>query len=85
MTAGWVTLSVMTTSALAYAVFVKLEKFLAHRTRQLLEANTGTLEALGTAIAERDSDTGAHNYRVAYYAVRMGKPLDCRVDKSWGC
>ena len=31
--------------------------------------------ALGRAIAKRDSDTGAHNYRVAWMAARVGEAL----------
>ena len=33
------------------------------------------MEALGRAIAKRDSDTGAHNYRVAWIAARIGEEL----------
>lgn len=36
-------------------------------------ANLGMVEVLGSAIAKRDSDTNAHNYRVTYYAIHLGK------------
>lgn len=41
----------------------------------LLNANVGMLEVLGSAIAKRDSDTSAHNYRVCIYAIHIGKAL----------
>jgi HD-GYP domain-containing protein (c-di-GMP phosphodiesterase class II) len=43
------------------------------RALSLLEAHTGMLEALGRAIAKRDSDTGVHNYRVAWIAARLAE------------
>jgi len=33
------------------------------------------MEALGRAIAKRDSDTGAHNYRVAWIAARIAEEM----------
>jgi HD-GYP domain-containing protein (c-di-GMP phosphodiesterase class II) len=33
------------------------------------------MEALGRAIAKRDSDTGTHNYRVAWIAARIGEKI----------
>ena len=42
---------------------------------QLLQANTGILEVLGSAIAKRDSDTNAHNYRVTIHAIHLGEAL----------
>lgn len=41
----------------------------------LLNANVGMLEVLGSAIAKRDSDTCAHNYRVTIYSIHLGKAL----------
>lgn len=42
---------------------------------QLLRANIGMLEVLGSAIAKRDSGTSAHNYRVTIHAIHLGKAL----------
>lgn len=42
---------------------------------ELLEANLELLDVLGRAIAERDSDTNAHNYRVTLYSVRLAETL----------
>jgi HD-GYP domain-containing protein (c-di-GMP phosphodiesterase class II) len=39
----------------------------------LLDANLETLQVLGGAIAKRDSDTDAHNYRVTVYSVRLAE------------
>lgn len=33
------------------------------------------MDALGRAIAKRDSDTGTHNYRVAWIAATLGEAL----------
>lgn len=41
--------------------------------KALRQANIGVLEVLGNAIAKRDSGTIAHNYRVTFYALRLGK------------
>jgi HAMP domain-containing protein len=40
---------------------------------RLLEANIEMLEVLGSAIAKRDSDTSAHNYRVTLIALRLAE------------
>jgi HD-GYP domain-containing protein (c-di-GMP phosphodiesterase class II) len=42
---------------------------------RLTHSNIGMLEVLGSAIAKRDSDTNAHNYRVTIYAIHLGKAL----------
>ncbi len=43
--------------------------------RSLMNANIGMLEVLGSAIAKRDSDTSAHNYRVSIYSISIAKAL----------
>ncbi|MGE5478171.1 MAG: HD-GYP domain-containing protein [Bacteroidales bacterium] len=43
--------------------------------RRLLEQNIQTAQVLGSAIAMRDHDTGAHNLRVALYAGALGEAL----------
>lgn len=40
--------------------------------RALQQANIGVLEVLGSAIAKRDHGTSAHNYRVTFYAFKLG-------------
>lgn len=62
-------------SALLYPVILRLSRQLADYSTHLLDANLETLSVLGSAIAQRDSDTDAHNYRVTLYATRIGESL----------
>jgi len=62
-------------SALLYPVILRLARWLADYSTQLLDANLETLSVLGSAIAKRDSDTDAHNYRVMLYSTRIGEAL----------
>ncbi|MBP1749724.1 MAG: metal dependent phosphohydrolase, partial [Deltaproteobacteria bacterium] len=41
--------------------------------KALRQANIGVLEVLGSAIAKRDHGTIAHNYRVTFYALKLGQ------------
>lgn len=43
---------------------------------KLLRANLEILEVLGGAVAKRDSDTGAHNYRVTLFAARLAEEME---------
>jgi len=58
-----------------YPVVVHLASENERRARQVLESHIAMMEALGRAIAKRDSDTGTHNYRVAWMAARLGEAL----------
>lgn len=69
-------LIVLITTAVIYPVVLKLTKRITRFSVRLLEANLDTLETLGSAIAQRDSDTNAHNYRVTIYAARLGEELN---------
>lgn len=53
------------------SLIIKLEK----QTEQLVYANIDTLKVLGSAVAKRDSDTDAHNYRVTFYSVRLAEAV----------
>ncbi len=61
------------TTLLLYPVILRLARRLASYSGDLLEANLEMMEVLGCAIAKRDSDTDAHNYRVTIYAVRLAE------------
>jgi HD-GYP domain-containing protein (c-di-GMP phosphodiesterase class II) len=62
-------------TAILYPVILRLTRRLADYSTNLLDANLETLAVLGSAIAKRDADTDAHNYRVSLYAARLGEKI----------
>lgn len=63
------------TVSFIYPVIIQLTRQLSSLSRDLLKANLQTAKALGSAIAKRDSDTDAHNYRVTIYSVRLAEAI----------
>lgn len=66
---------VFLTTLLIYPSILTLTRRLSKLSINLLDANMETLKVLGSAIAKRDSDTDAHNYRVTLYAVRIAESM----------
>lgn len=61
--------------AALYPVVVHLSADNERKAREVLDSHISMMESLGRAIAKRDSDTGAHNYRVAWIAARVAESL----------
>ena len=61
-----------------YPVVVRLSADNERKAREVLNSHISMMEALGRAIAKRDSDTGAHNYRVAWIAARIAARMGMR-------
>ncbi len=66
---------VIVTLATIYPLVMSLTNKLSRLSHSLMEANMETLQVLGSAIAKRDSDTNAHNYRVTIIAVRLAEAV----------
>ena len=66
---------VLATSLLLYPVIVLLMRRLERLSLNLLDANLEMVSVVGSAIAKRDSDTDAHNFRVTIYSVRVAEAL----------
>jgi HD-GYP domain-containing protein (c-di-GMP phosphodiesterase class II) len=66
---------VIATALLLYPIILHLTKKLAVYSSALLDANMEVVALLGAAIAKRDSDTDAHNYRVTFYAAAIGEAV----------
>ncbi len=64
---------VLLTIATVYPLVMSLADKLSRLSHSLMQANMETLQVLGSAIAKRDSDTNAHNYRVTIIAVRLAE------------
>ena len=58
-----------------YPVIVVLNRSALRLSDALLASNVELMRTLGSAIAKRDSDTHAHNFRVTLYAVRLAQAL----------
>jgi len=58
-----------------YPVVVHLSADNERKAREVLDSHISMMEALGRAIAKRDSDTGAHNYRVAWIAASIAEHM----------
>lgn len=70
-----VALAALLCGAALYPVMIRLFADNQRKTREVLESHISMMEALGRAIARRDSDTGAHNYRVAWIAATLGEAV----------
>jgi HD-GYP domain-containing protein (c-di-GMP phosphodiesterase class II) len=64
---------VIATVLLMYPIILNLLSRVSKLTVNLLDSNLETLQVLGSAIAKRDSDTDAHNYRVTIFSVRLAE------------
>ncbi len=71
-------LSALLCGAAIYPVVVHLSSENERRALEVLDSHISMMEALGRAIAKRDSDTGAHNYRVAWIASGIGERMGVR-------
>ncbi len=67
--------AVLATAILLYPLLLAMLKRSNHLTHRLLEANISLIRSLGNAVAKRDSDTDAHNYRVTLYAVALAEAM----------
>lgn len=67
--------SVLVTSFLLYPLLLAMLRRSIGLSRQLLDSNISLIRSLGNAVAKRDSDTDAHNYRVTLYAVALAEAL----------
>jgi HD-GYP domain-containing protein (c-di-GMP phosphodiesterase class II) len=61
--------------AAVYPVVVRLSTDNERKAREVLDSHISMMGALGRAIAIRDSDTEAHNYRVAWVASRLAESM----------
>ncbi len=64
---------VLLTTGLLYHVIIKLMNRLTKLSLSLLDSQMEILKVLGSAIAVRDNDTDAHNYRVTLISVRIAE------------
>ncbi len=67
---------VLGTALVIYPIIGELLGRLSRTTVKLLDSNLEILQVLGGAIAKRDSDTDAHNYRVTVYSVYLARAIN---------
>lgn len=73
-----IALSITFTTLLMYPIVLTLNRELTKLSTDLLTGNLELMNVMGCAIAERDSDTNSHNYRVTFYALRLGETVGLR-------
>jgi len=78
----FVTLGITFTTFVMYPIVLTLNRALIKLASDLLKGNLELMNVLGCAIAERDSDTNIHNYRVTFYALRLGEMLGLSRENS---
>jgi HD-GYP domain-containing protein (c-di-GMP phosphodiesterase class II) len=70
-----VVLASLACGGVLYPIVIRLGAENERKTQEVLESHISMMEALGRAIAKRDSDTGAHNYRVAWISAMLGEAV----------
>lgn len=70
-----VAIVVLAIGAALWPVFAQLLDRLGRLSGSLLEANLGTLDALGRALAKRDGDTEEHSLRVSIVSVLLAEKV----------
>lgn len=74
-------LCIACTTLALYPVILSLNRRVVRFSDKVIKGNLEIVTVLGAAIAERDSDTGDHNYRVTLYAIRLAEAIGIqRID-----
>lgn len=73
-------LSVPAAALLLYPLMLAMLRRSNFLSRQLLDANLSLIRSMGNAIAKRDADTDAHNYRVTLYSVAIAEAIEVPRD-----
>lgn len=68
-------LSITATAAVLYPLILTLHKRTFRYAHEVAKGHVEIVSVLGAAIAQRDSETGDHNYRVTLYAIRLAEAL----------
>lgn len=77
----FVTLGITFTLFVMYPVVINLNTGVVTLSGELLRGNLQLMNVLGKAIAERDTETNSHNYRVMFYALRLGEAIGLGRDQ----
>ena len=72
---GFALAAVLVTALVLYPIMLRMMRRVTTLSASLLDANLETIRVLGSAIAKRDADTDAHNYRVTIYSVRLAEAV----------
>ena len=76
LSVAWmVCLASLLCGAVLYPVVVRLSADNERKALEVLDSHISMMEALGRAIAKRDSDTGTHNYRVAWISANIAEQM----------
>jgi len=67
--------AVLLTTITLYPVILSLNRQVLNFSREVVKGNLEMASVLGAAIAKRDSDTNAHNFRVTLYAIALGETV----------
>ncbi|BBB90727.1 MAG TPA: HD domain-containing protein [Methylomusa anaerophila] len=67
--------AILVTVVAVYPLMLFCNKALIDHLQELVSANIELLEVIGAAIAQRDSETSLHNYRVAIYAIHLAEAI----------
>ena len=70
-----VAVAILLCGAALYPAMVRVYASAQRKTREVLESHISMMEALGRAIARRDSDDGTHNYRVAWISATLAEEV----------
>jgi HD-GYP domain-containing protein (c-di-GMP phosphodiesterase class II) len=74
-TALMVALAALICGGALYPVMIRLFADNQRKTHEVLESHIAMMEAMGRAIARRDSETGTHNYRVAWISATLAEAI----------
>ncbi len=72
--------STLLTMMIIFPIIIALQRMILVQAKRILEGNFELLEVLGNAVAQRDSDTDTHNYRVTLYALTLAKHIKLHDD-----
>lgn len=80
-TVAYVIAIILVTALAIFPIIGNLLGRMSRLTVSLLDSNLETMQVLGGAIAKRDSDTDAHNYRVTVYSVALAEAVGLPREK----
>jgi len=75
------TLTSIVIAIVIFPIIFLAYKELLLRKKRLLKSYVETIEALGNAIAKRDSDTNSHNFRVTWYSVKIAEAIGLEKER----